>query len=283
MRQITATFYDGKTSQKREVCIYFDGADLMQITGLEHDLTYSLTEVRITSRVGNTPRFIHLPNGAKCETLDNDTIDAILRMQGSGGWQAFIHYLESKVRYVLLSLVLTIVAVWGLIEYGLPALAKRAAYALPASVDATLGQEGLKVLDKVLFSPSQLDTMRQTQLLSRFDHMTQGLTDGHSLRLEFRKSDRAGANAFALPSGIIVVTDELVSLAEHHNEIIAILAHEIGHIKHRHALRRLLQGSAAVLLISSVTGDVTSITALSAALPTMLLEAKYSRAFETDK
>jgi len=38
--------------------------------------------------------------------------------------------------------------------------------------------------------------------------------------------------------------------------------------------------SHVVSIIASVTGDVTSITALSAALPTMLLEAQYSRAFE---
>lgn len=282
MKQITASFYDGKTSQKKEVCIYFEGAGHLRIAGLESDLTYNLSEIRITPRVGNTPRSLYLPKGAKCETLDNDTIDAILRLHGRGRWQAFLYSLESKLGYVLLSLVLTIVGVWGLIVYGIPALAKRVAYAVPASVDVALGREGLKVLDQVLFSPSELDEKRQNQLLSRFDNMTQGLTDGHNLRLEFRNSERIGPNAFALPSGIIIVTDELVSLAEHHNELVAILAHEIGHIRHRHALRSLLQNSAAVLLISSVTGDVTSITTLSAALPTILLEAKYSRAFETE-
>lgn len=158
----------------------------------------------------------------------------------------------------------------------------RVAYAVPASMDSALGREALQVLDQVVFSASELDEKRQRQLLSRFDEMTQGLADEHDLRLEFRKSRYVGPNAFALPSGIIVVTDELVSLADHPNELIAILAHEIGHIRHRHALRRLLQSSGTVLLISSITGDITSITALSAALPTMLLEAKYSRAFESE-
>ncbi len=40
--------------------------------------------------------------------------------------------------------------------------------------------------------------------------------------------------------------------------------------------------SHVVSIIASVTGDVTSITALSAALSTMLLEAQYSRAFEVE-
>ena len=282
MMEIAASFYDGKTSQRKEVRIYFDPAGQLRITGLESDLTYALSEIRISPRVGNTPRSIYLPGDAKCETLDNDTIDAILRLQGRGRWQAFLHKLESRLGYVLLLLVLTVIGSWGLVEYGIPALAKRAAYALPESADAALGQDGLRVLDQVLFSPSDLEEKRQSQLRSLFDDMTQGLAEVHDFRLEFRKSDRVGPNAFALPSGIIVVTDELVLFAKHQNELIAVLAHEIGHVIHRHTLRMLLQKSVVVLVIASITGDVTSVTALSAAMPTILLEAKYSRAFEME-
>lgn len=282
MMEIAASFYDGKTSQRKEVRIYFDPAGQLRITGLESDLTYALSEIRISPRVGNTPRSIYLPGDAKCETLDNDTIDAILRLQGRGRWQAFLHKLESRLGYVLLLLVLTVIGSWGLVEYGIPALAKRAAYALPESADAALGQDGLRVLDQVLFSPSDLEEKRQSQLRSLFDDMTQGLAKVHDFGLEFRKSDRVGPNAFALPSGIIVVSDELVLFAKHQNELIAVLAHEIGHVIHRHTLRMLLQKSVVVLVIASITGDVTSVTALSAAMPTILLEAKYSRAFEME-
>ena len=112
--------------------------------------------------------------------------------------------------------------------------------------------------------------------------MTRELADGQAYRLEFRKSERVGPNAFALPSGIIVLTDELVLLAQHQNELIGVLAHEICHAKNRHALRTLLQNSAVALLVASVAGDLTSHTDLSAALPKLLLEAGYSRAFEME-
>jgi predicted Zn-dependent protease len=64
--------------------------------------------------------------------------------------------------------------------------------------------------------------------------------------------------------------------------LVAVLAHEIGHVTHRHALRRLLQDSATVLLIAAITGDATSITSLSATVPTLLIETKYSRDFERE-
>lgn len=280
--EITASYYDGKTSQQKDVRIHFDAAEQIRITGLENVLTYSLSEVRISSRVGNTPRSLLLPGGAKCETLDNETIDAILRLQGRGRWHAFLHILESRLPYVVLALVLSILGIWGSIQYGIPALAKQVAYALPESTNAALGREGLKFLDRVLFAPSLLEQAQQRRLASLLQEMTEGLDEVYDFQLEFRKSDRVGPNAFALPSGTIVVTDDLVLLAEHDNEIIAVLAHEIGHVIHRHTLRSVLQNSSAILIVAGVTGDVTSISALSSALPTLLMEAKYSRAFERE-
>ena len=282
MKEISATLFDGKTPLKKEVRLYFEGADRLRIVGPGMEAVFPLSAVRITSRLANTPRCLYFPDGGKCETLENDAIDAILRRQGKGRWQSVLHTLESRIGYVVLALVLTVVGGWALVEYGIPVLATQVAYAVPPSVDAALGREGLQVLDQVLFSPSALDDQRQIRLRTQLAQITQGLTDGHLFQLELRKSERVGPNAFALPSGIIVLTDELVLLAEHRNEIIAVLAHEVGHIQHRHALRSLLQNSAMVLLIASVTGDVTSITALSATLPTLLLEAQYSRAFETE-
>ena len=61
--------------------------------------------------------------------------------------------------------------------------------------------------------------------------MTKPLDDGHVYQLEFRHGGYIDANAFALPSGIIVMTDELVELAKSDDELISVLAHEIGHVR----------------------------------------------------
>ncbi|MFQ5995637.1 MAG: M48 family metallopeptidase [Acidiferrobacterales bacterium] len=282
MRELKASFYDGKTSQKTDVTIHLSRTGELWIRRPSGDLTYALSAVRITPRVGNTPRSIYLPDGAKCETLDNDAIDAFLKQRGAHAWQSLLHKLESRLLYVALAVVITIASVWGLIQYGVPALAKHAAYSLPPSVDQKLGAEGLDAMDRIWFSPSELSEARQHELRSVFQSITDNLDDGHHYRLEFRKSSRLGANAFALPSGIVVMTDALAQLAESNNELIAVLAHEVGHVVNRHALRRLLQDSATVLLVATITGDIASITALSAALPTILIEAKYSRDFERE-
>ena len=61
-----------------------------------------------------------------------------------------------------------------------------------------------------------------------------------------------------------------------------MLAHELGHVAHRHVMRRLLQGSATALIVAGVTGDITSTTSLAASAPVVLLQAKFSRDFESE-
>ena len=103
---------------------------------------------------------------------------------------------------------------------------------------------------------------------------------GRQSRLEFRKAKGVGANAFALPNGIVVMTDEMVAVARNDDEIAAVMAHEAGHVRARHNMRHVLQNSMTVLVVSAVTGDIASISSLASTVPTLLIDARYSRDFE---
>jgi predicted Zn-dependent protease len=85
-----------------------------------------------------------------------------------------------------------------------------------------------------------------------------------------------------LPSGIVVVTDGLVELARSDDELVAVLAHEIGHLQQHHDLRRSLQASAPGLLIIVLTGDISAVNSWAAVLPALLVESRYSREFERE-
>jgi Zn-dependent protease with chaperone function len=88
-----------------------------------------------------------------------------------------------------------------------------------------------------------------------------------------------GANAFALPDGTIVMLDELVDLTKDDNEIIAVLAHERGHVERRHALRMVLQSSVVGLALAWYVGDVSGLLATA---PAIIAQAKYSRDMERE-
>ena len=75
----------------------------------------------------------------------------------------------------------------------------------------------------------------------------------------------------------MVVLDEIVNLSSDDDEILAVLAHEMGHVAERHALRQMLQASVVGLAMTWYVGDIST---LLAAAPTTLLETRYSRDFE---
>ena len=100
--------------------------------------------------------------------------------------------------------------------------------------------------------------------------------------LVFRTSPLVGANAFALPNGTIVMTDELVNLVDNTDHLSGILLHEIAHVQYRHSMQQLARQSSLSALILLVTGDASFASSLILLLPTVLIEAEYSREFETE-
>jgi hypothetical protein len=165
---------------------------------------------------------------------------------------------------------------WLLVDRGVPVAVERIAEHIPVEAEAALGRETLRTLDDRMMRKSTLPGSRQDSLRAKFADMARAAGETTPYSLEFRQSF-IGANAFALPSGIIVVTDDLVRLSRSDGEVLGVLAHELGHVKHRHTMRRLLEGSATALIIAGVTGDVASTTSLAAAAPAVLLQTKYSR------
>ncbi len=289
MIRFKANLYRGADSQRQPVTVLVDDQQRLRIIATDgvsrQPASYALADIEVSSRLGNTPRWLTLADGNKLETLANDAVDQALKAANirQSGW---LQRLESRWRWVLLLVTLVAGGAWGFSVYGLPLLARQAAYALPEEMSRTLGQQTLDSLDRLVFQPSQLAAERQQQLQRRFRQLLAELdgelSNSDDYRLLFRHSPRLGANALALPSGTLVVTDALVELASSELQLVSVLAHEIGHVEHRHALRRAIQSSVLPLIIISISGDVSSATSLVATLPTLALEAGYSQQFERE-
>ncbi len=274
-------YYDGRTSARRTVRLTLEGNRLL-VAGEGVDLSAELARLVISAPLSTARRSVRFPSGALCEVSDVRFMDELLRRQGKGKASAAIHRWERSLPLALVALVVTVAVIWGFVAFGIPAMAERVARAVPPATEVSMGRETLAMLDKLVFTPSRLPGVRRRDITTQFSRMTRELPFGSGYRLEFRKSDRLGANALALPSGIIIVTDRLVEMAKSDDELIGVLAHEMGHVRHRHALRHVLQNSATGLVVAAITGDITSITSLAATLPTLLIDASYSRSFETE-
>ena len=278
MSVLQADYFDGKNSLKRAVSVVIAGGKL-KIIGRDVNEELDARGVRRSLRIANTPRWLYLPGGGACVTSDNDAVD---RMTRDRRYELILHRWESRPAYAVLAIAMVVAVLWLVIDRVLPVAVNEVAARIPVEAEAALGRETLEGMERYFLQPTKLSSVRQAALRTRFDEMARAGGETVPYRLEFRASPMIGANAFALPSGIIVMTDELVKLARNDQEVIAVLAHELGHVRHRHTMRRLLESSATSLIIAGVTGDIASTTSLAAAAPTLLLQTKYSRDHERE-
>jgi predicted Zn-dependent protease/TPR repeat protein len=273
MRPIQADYYDGKTSARQQVSLLV-GAGKLKVIGEQVSEMFDLRRVRRSLRIANTPRWLYLPGGGACVTQDNDAVDRITRTRR---YDRVLQMWESRPVLAALAVALVALSTWLLIDRALPVAADEIARRIPREAERVLGESTLQGMDRFLLQPSKLSPARQEALRAKFAALAQRAGDSTPYRLEFRASPALGANAFALPSGVIVMLDGLVKLARRDDEILGVLAHELGHVHHRHTMRRLLESSATALVIAGLTGDIASTTSLAAAAPTLLVQTKYSR------
>ncbi len=279
MIEFEAVYYDGRTSARKPVRVR--GYTLViQVVGEGLRLDVPLGKVRVDPPVGGTRRALHLPDGAQLQTDDHDAVETLFpRAHALEGW---VHGLERRWPYALAALAVTTLFAWWSAVDGLPLAAKIVAGFVPVAWEAKLGEQTLEFFEGRLCRRSALGAARQQALQQRFARLTAGLADAYSYRLLPRDCRGVGANAFALPGGTVVMTDALVKLAQSDDQISAVLAHEIGHVRHRHGLRMALQAAGLAALAAALFGDATSVTSLATTLPVALLQSGYTRELETE-
>jgi len=238
-----------------------------------------LRAVRWPERTRHGARVADLEDGGALQCVDARAWDRWVESQGLG--RAPIVRLQQSWRWALASvaaLAALLVALW---LHGVPWAARVLVVAIPASVDRALGDSALESLDERLLRPTALAPQTRARIEQAFERAAGALPPKEvpAHRLLFRQS-RLGPNAFALPGGAIVLTDELVTLVDADPQILTgVLAHELGHLRHRHGMRLLIQATAIGALSTLVLGDFSG---LLATLPVLLGQASYSRDAERE-
>ncbi len=280
MSMFEGDFFDGKSSRPRRVRILI-GEDGVFFKHPEQTFFYPFTSLRIDPSVGNARSILFLEDGGEVHSDTATPIQLIEERLQSRSFETVAKTLENNILYVLLSLALTAILTVSTLWYGIPLAARHLASVLPDETAASAGEESLAALDQFYLSPTRLNDKRQKEIVGRIEHFCT-LTRCPPYRLVFRDSPRFGANAFALPDNTIILTDQLIHAALHNDEIVAVAAHELGHIHGRHSMRMLLQAIGSGIFLILVTGDVAAFSDLAAAFPPLLLQQGYSRAMENE-
>ncbi|MBU2886089.1 M48 family metallopeptidase [Gilvimarinus agarilyticus] len=280
---ICGRWYSGSSAQPTEALLDVSEDGHLQILAQANGRVLAeelAVTVAISSRLGNTARFVKFDSGAAFETRDNDQVDQMQR-QWQGARKGLLHTLESHLGLVAVATVVVAVLVWGGAVWGVPAASNAIAHQLPQNSLDTVARETLAILDKTYFAPSELSEARRAELQAHFAPVLAEFPE-LPLKVTFRQGGDIGANAFALPDGTVIFTDEMVDLAQSDRELVAVLAHEIGHVALRHSMRAAISNATLGFIYVTVVGDSAALSDLLIGLPVALTTFSYSRDHETE-
>ncbi len=275
---VAADYFDGRSARAHAVRVRVAG-DALVITGEHIHRTEPLASLRWPERTRHGARLMHLSDGASLhcrDSLEWDTWSAA----AAGRRDSMVVRVQQRWKWVMVSVV--VLAGLVFVSYGhlLPLAARGVVALTPASADEALGDAALSSIDgSGIMKPTALTADKQRAVRLAFAQAVARLPAGDvpAYRLEFRKSS-IGPNAFALPGGPIVLTDELYNLVGGDTDIlIGVLGHELGHLRHRHGMRMLVQASVLSAVAGALYGDFST---LFSQIPVLLGQASYSRGFE---
>ena len=288
-------WFDGRSSAAREVRVELQpgarGPALALRAANGESLVLPHDEVSWPERwsAGRMPRKLVVDLGSH-GSLEVDDPAAWQTALGQAGHVASLAQ-RMQTRWATFAVVLAVAAalVFAFYRWGTPWAATQLTRQVPLSWETRLSDGFLRDLDGGWLQPSKLPPERQAALRARFDTLARSLPPelrryrGYEPRfvLHFRRG--MGANAFALPGGTIVMTDGIVELADKHGlgdeALVGVLAHEIGHVMHRHTTRMVVEQGVLNVGLGLALGDVSWLLSTGSS---MLTGLAYRRGHESE-
>ena len=272
-----ATYFDGASSRRRAVTLHF--ADRLEIS--DHEQTLAVWDYADIRRADS-------PSGML--RLGCPTVSALARLEVRDG--ALASELVSRcgrldentpgrrgVAVIVgwsLAAAISIVAV---VLFGLPLIADRLAVLVPEAFERRLGDVADSQI-KTMFDAKACDNPAGQKA---FVKLVTAIRESAGLDTSVQSGVLSSPipNAFALPGGRVYLFNGLLAKADNADEIAGVLAHELGHLKHRDSMRGLIRDGSTSFLIGLLFGDITGSSALIFGSRT-LVTSSHSREAETN-
>jgi Zn-dependent protease with chaperone function len=267
-----AIYFDGQSAQRRNVHLrlrehldivqngrvldIWAYPDIRRADGAANELRLRSLAARELARLDIGDAGLAGAVAARCPSLDERGVTG-------GGLRAILVWSLAAACSIVLMAV-----------YGMPLAADRIAPLIPASFEQSLGDAAANQVKLVLGKK----TCEQPDGAAALDKLIGALTAQSRLAtpIEARVLDSKVANAFALPGGRIFVLRGLLDKTENVDELAGVVAHELGHVAHRDALREMISSGGTAFLFGLLFGDVSGSGSVILAGRTLLTSA-YSR------
>lgn len=271
-----ARYADGRAAITREVdCALSPEGVIFSAGGIDHSWPYiELARADdgnggiILRRVPDTGERLYLPAGAETELRAVGPRLCTPRAQG-----------VERPRTV----VAVVAAAWSLAAaflIGVPMAAAPIASVLPSRYRTQLADISWSQVDAIgQYCDDSDDASRVLNELAYRIMEASNVPQRDSIWITI--VDAPFPNAFALPDNSIIVTDDLIALADHPDELTGVIAHEIAHIEHNHVLTNVIRQIGAGIFFDVVFGGAGAGQAVAIA-SVNLAGLRYSRGDEAD-
>jgi predicted Zn-dependent protease len=181
-------------------------------------------------------------------------------------------------------LAILVAVVW----VALPRMAGWTAARIPVSWEEALGERVFEEMAE-LFSATQQEAPKFCETAAgrtALDRLTARLAGPAAAqvatpyRFQVSVLDIEMANAFALPGGRVVLFRGLIEEAGDASEVAGVLAHEMGHVTHRHGTQAILRSLGMEVLFGLMLGELGE--GLFGGIGANLLSLSYSREAEAE-
>ncbi|GHA30119.1 metalloendopeptidase [Devosia pacifica] len=172
--------------------------------------------------------------------------------------------------------------------FGIPLLAERLVAAMPPEWEEQVGETVADQIE-VSFAGSEGGVFERcdpdpdslaNRAIRRFtdEVMSQGSTP---FRVDVAVMRSDIPNAIALPGGQVYYFSALLEETRTADEFAGVLAHELGHVEHRHGMEQLISTAGTGALIGFILGDLTG-ASVAAGIGSAMIDTRFSREAERE-
>ena len=244
-------YYDGEKSVCHEVKLKFS-ANKTRITSGEEILTTWRNEDLY---------ILNYPEDPMPGRLANSLIDgAYLEIENISAWNKITgnaNIVRSKGIHIPAAwgVVILLIIAAGVFSLGsiylVPKMSQVVASIVPYSLERKLGE---KVEESFVVDVDKCVAPKGLFALGR---MMDKIEPPEDLKIMVVKNMEI--NAFALPGNIVVVYEGLIRNAEKPEEVLGVLAHELGHVEEKHALEGVIRAIGFKMMMMIIIGQGSDI------------------------
>lgn len=276
MSQINGHYYFPNSSKSQLAQLNVTSDSLNIISESQSIMTCLQADINLRPRIPGVPLEMEFNDGSKFIA-----IDASQRVNFSS---SYAEKLEENKPLIIAAIFLVPVLMWFILTVIVPQIAESSVELIPQSVENKMGDQSFEIVNRLFLEPSALPIERQDEVKAMWSQTLDELSlPSQRYKLYVYASDYFGPNAFALPNGTVVITDDLMNkLEDNPDAILAVLLHEIGHVERKHSLRMVAQSVSNTIAIAVIFGDIEGVGEAIIGTGSALVLNAFSREMESE-